>query len=268
MAENYLSTGDFANLCKVNKQTIIYYDQIGLLTPVYRNDKGYRFYSLRQLELFNVIYLLKELGMSLQEIKNYMEEKSPELFYSLMTRQKEKVRQKQRLLEQLERRMEIKLELLEEAATVEVGHILFQQLPESYLYLSSTIKDVTDEEFAKLVTQFINELHQQDLDTGFQIGGLTKREQLIVKDYTNYSYLYIKQPQQQEPYLKIAAGMYAIAYHVGTEDTISDTYEQLLTEITQQNYDIGDYVMEEYIYDGVVKNNEEDYITKIVVQLK
>lgn len=68
MSEKYLTNGEFAKLCKVNKQTVIYYDQMTLLTPAYRNEKGYRYYSFRQLELFNVIHLLKELGMSLEEI--------------------------------------------------------------------------------------------------------------------------------------------------------------------------------------------------------
>ncbi|MEI2356345.1 MerR family DNA-binding transcriptional regulator, partial [Mesobacillus zeae] len=65
----YLTTGEFAKLCKVNKQTLFYYDQIGLLSPILKDEKGYRFYSIRQLELFIVIGLLKDFGMSLNDIQ-------------------------------------------------------------------------------------------------------------------------------------------------------------------------------------------------------
>ncbi|WP_342670988.1 MerR family transcriptional regulator [Peribacillus loiseleuriae] len=198
MSEKYLTTGKFAKLCKVNKQTVIYYDQIGLLTPTYRNKKGYRFYSFRQLELFNVIHLLKELGMSLEEIQSYMEKKSPELFYSLMIKQKEKVRMKKRALDNLEKMMDVKISLLEEAEETDFHQISFLYFPENILYLSLNIKDITDEEFAKVVTQFINELNAMGLDTGFQIGGMTLREQVLEGEYTNYSYLYMEQLKRKK----------------------------------------------------------------------
>ncbi|MCH7322144.1 MerR family transcriptional regulator [Solibacillus sp. MA9] len=270
MSEKLLTTGEFAKLCKINKQTVIYYDQIGLLTPTYRNEKGYRYYSFRQLELFNVIHLLKELGMSLEEIQSYMEKKSPELFYSLMMQQKEKVRMKRRELENLEKMMDVKISLLEEAEEIDFHQISIQYLPGNLLYLSQNIKDITDEEFAKVVTQFINELNAIGLDTGFQIGGMTLREQVLEGEYTNYSYLYMEQLKQKksQTYFNSAPGLYAIGYHLGKEENIHLTYKRLLSEIQRQNYEIGDYVMEEYIYDGVVKNSEEHYITKIRVHLK
>lgn len=269
MVEKYLTTGDFSKLCKVNKQTIIYYDQVGLLRPTYRNHKGYRFYSFRQLELFNVIYLLKELGMSLEEIKSYMEQKSPELFHSLMIKQKEKIQMKKRILDKLEMMMDVKVNLLEDARKIDFQQISFQSLPETFLYLSSNIKDITDDDFAKVVTEFISELNEQNLDTGFQIGGMTLREQVLTGEYTNYSYLYMKQPKQKksQSYFKTTTGMHAIGYHVGTEDTIDFTYERLFSEIHSNEYKIGDYIMEEYIYDGLVKKSEDDYITKILVHL-
>lgn len=87
----YVTTGEFAKLCKVNKQTIFYYDQIGILSPVMKNEKGYRYYSIHQLELFFVIDLLKDLGMSLNDIQQYMQNKSPESFLSIMYRKKRRL---------------------------------------------------------------------------------------------------------------------------------------------------------------------------------
>lgn len=270
MSEKFLTTGEFAKLCKINKQTLIYYDKVGLLTPSYRNEKGYRYYSFRHLELFNVIHLLKELGMSLEEIQSYMEKKSPELFHSLMMKQKEKIQMKKKALDNLEKMMDVKISILEEAERIDFHQIIFQPFSEGIVYLSPNIKDVTDEEFAKVVTQFINELNEMELDTGFQIGGMTLREQVLEGEYTNYSYLYMEQLKRKknQQYFITAPGMYAIGYHLGKEENIHLTYEHLFSEIQRRNYEIGDYVMEEYIYDGVVKDSEESYITKIRVHLK
>ncbi|AEN88454.1 Multidrug-efflux transporter 2 regulator [Priestia megaterium WSH-002] len=31
--EKYFTTGEFANLCRIKKQTLFHYDEIGLLSP-------------------------------------------------------------------------------------------------------------------------------------------------------------------------------------------------------------------------------------------
>src|SRR5699024_5561174 len=67
--QKLFTSGEFAFLCGVKKQTLFHYDDIGLLTPEYKNNKGYRYYSVQQAEIFSVIQMLKEIGMSLTEIK-------------------------------------------------------------------------------------------------------------------------------------------------------------------------------------------------------
>jgi len=67
-----LKTKQFANLCSTTKRTIIYYDEIGLLKPFARMDNDYRFYKKDQVLDYQKIYLLKNFGMSLAEIKKYL----------------------------------------------------------------------------------------------------------------------------------------------------------------------------------------------------
>ena len=66
----YLTTGEFAKICGVNKQTLFHYDQIGILCPEIMGDNGYRYYSYLQLDTYNTIAMLKELDMPLSEIMN------------------------------------------------------------------------------------------------------------------------------------------------------------------------------------------------------
>ena len=71
--KNFLySTKEFADLCDVNKQTLYHYDAIGLLKPKYVCENSYRKYSFEQYQDFLLISCLKEAGMSLQEIKDYL----------------------------------------------------------------------------------------------------------------------------------------------------------------------------------------------------
>lgn len=66
------STGEFARLCGVKKQTLFHYDHIGLLKPAEVDSKGFRFYAHGQYEDFLMISCLKEAGMSLAQIGDYL----------------------------------------------------------------------------------------------------------------------------------------------------------------------------------------------------
>ncbi len=265
----YLTTGEFAKLCKVNKQTLFYYDQIGLLSPLLKNEKGYRYYSINQIELFYVIDLLKDLGTSLHDIKQYTQNKSPESFLTLMYQKKEEIMKKRQEIEMKEKLIQTKIAIMEEASQLNFHQITLEHLPEATLYLSRNIENITDEEFVKVITEFIDELNEAQLDTGYPIGGITKREQVLKGEFSRYSYLYIEQPHPKEgyPYFQAVKGDFLIGYHIGDDKTIHNTYKRLFSEMERLDLVLGDYVFEEYIYDTVVKNHKEQYVTKIMVQV-
>ncbi|MFZ7945880.1 MerR family transcriptional regulator [Neobacillus sp. 19] len=253
----------------MNKQTLFYYDQIGLLSPVWKNEKGYRYYSIRQIELFFVIDLLKDLGMSLNDIQQYMQNKSPERFLSLMYQKKEEIVKIRQEMEMKEKMIEAKVALMEEAAQLDFQQMTLEQLPEVTLYISRNIENVTDDEFVEVLSDFINELNVSQLDTGYPIGVISKREHVLKGEFTNYSYLYIEQPHPKEgyPYFKSVKGDFLIGYHIGDEKTIHKTYKRLFSEMDRLHLALGDYVFEEYIYDTVVMNHKEHYVTKIMIQV-
>ncbi len=67
---------DFSNKTGVSIQTLRYYDQIELFQPSYIDFyTGYRYYEDDQIYLLEQINQLKEIELSLEEIKNYMKTK-------------------------------------------------------------------------------------------------------------------------------------------------------------------------------------------------
>lgn len=64
--------GEMAEMHHISKQTLIYYDKIGLFRPMEVDPAtGYRYYYLDQSEDLDIIVFLKSLGMKLKEIKAY-----------------------------------------------------------------------------------------------------------------------------------------------------------------------------------------------------
>lgn len=70
-----IKIGDFSKLSMVSIKTLRYYDEMGLLKPVNADQfTGYRYYSASQLPRLNRILALKDLGFSLEQIAQVLNE--------------------------------------------------------------------------------------------------------------------------------------------------------------------------------------------------
>ena len=68
-----LDTGKFSRMARVSKRTLRYYDSIDLFKPERVDpDTGIRYYSAKQFADLNRILALKELGMSLDQIRRML----------------------------------------------------------------------------------------------------------------------------------------------------------------------------------------------------
>src|SRR5688572_27627844 len=67
--------GDFSRICRVPVSALRYYADIGLLHPAQIDSfTGFRYYSLDQLPRLNRILALKDLGLSLTQIQQILNE--------------------------------------------------------------------------------------------------------------------------------------------------------------------------------------------------
>lgn len=61
--------GDFSRVARVSSRLLRYYDEIGLFVPARIDEAtGYRYYSAAQLPRLNRILVLRELGLTLEQI--------------------------------------------------------------------------------------------------------------------------------------------------------------------------------------------------------
>ena len=70
-----LKIGDFSKLGEVSIKALHHYDRLGLLKPIQIDkNSGYRYYSATQLSQLNRILALKDLGFSLEQIRQLLDE--------------------------------------------------------------------------------------------------------------------------------------------------------------------------------------------------
>lgn len=64
-----LSISEMAQIHDISRQTLIYYDKIGLFRPESVDENGYRYYNSMQIPLLREICFLKSIGIKLEDIK-------------------------------------------------------------------------------------------------------------------------------------------------------------------------------------------------------
>ncbi|WP_164821835.1 MerR family transcriptional regulator, partial [Paenibacillus koleovorans] len=64
---------EIANICNISVHTIRFYDKEGLLPFITRNSTGNRQFSEADLEVIKLICCLKNTGMQVKEIKQYID---------------------------------------------------------------------------------------------------------------------------------------------------------------------------------------------------
>lgn len=74
-----LRSGQFARLCRTTKDTLRHYEDIGLLSPAFIAENGYKNYLPDQVMDFMLISSLRDAGCSLADIKRFLEGDKGEL---------------------------------------------------------------------------------------------------------------------------------------------------------------------------------------------
>lgn len=70
------TTGEFAKMHQINNRTLHYYDNIGLFSPAFRGENGYRYYTYLQSPNLEMLLAMRELNMSIEEISIYIDNPS------------------------------------------------------------------------------------------------------------------------------------------------------------------------------------------------
>ena len=102
--KRYWKIGDLAKLTGLTVRTLRFYDQIGLFSSSGQTESGHRLYSESDLSRLHQILSLKELGLSLEEVRTVLTggQISPlEIVNLQIDRIKEQIKLQQKLLDQL-----------------------------------------------------------------------------------------------------------------------------------------------------------------------
>ena len=266
-----IKTGDFAKLCTTNKRTLFHYDEIGLFSPAYTDERGYRFYSESQCDVFFTISCLREIGMPLKEIKKYIDQRNPAALKQLLEEQYQKVRAEQERLKRIEQVIETKLSLVRLSELPEVSKddqtVRLEQTPEEYLVISPCLDTDDHDTIIHAICDHIGYCNHNHLNAGHPYGAMVSTESLMHEKWDTYAHFFtkvLKKPQGHPFHIK-PAGTYAVTYLKGDYYHASDAYRRLLSYIQEHHYKPGEFSYKEAVLDEIAVETEADYITKLSI---
>ncbi len=123
------TTGELAKLCGVTVRTVQYYDTRGILVPSELTEGGRRLYSEDDVKRMRLICFLRELGLSIEAIRQLLSEKDPGSVISLLLGQQEETLKNEigERQEKLQKLLELKsaLKSVREFSLESIGDIAY-----------------------------------------------------------------------------------------------------------------------------------------------
>lgn len=265
--EKTFSTGEFAKLLEVNKDTLLYYDKIDLFKPAGTFDNGYRYYTLDQFDQFVAIQSLRAVELPIKELKTYFDAPNIQNLQQLAMEQQEKAAREIQKLQDIQFFLERTVTLTKEMEEASFGNVLMKQLPaEAVVYSDEKIDwSLSIEELYERSTPFLKKLGVRSTAA---YGIVYSKEDFLNKEYGGVSYLFCR---LDYPSAKMrTAGHYAIIYYQGPYDEISqnEIYSTLLAYLEQEQLALDGDIYEEYLLHSIAAKEEKEYITKISVKVK
>ncbi len=118
MSAKTFTVSQVSRMAHVTVRALHHYDEIGLLVPSQRTEKGYRQYTEGDVQRLHQILLFKELGFSLEAIAEVIDESPAERRAALLT-QRAKLQGEQRKTDAVLRAIETAIHALEGDETMD-----------------------------------------------------------------------------------------------------------------------------------------------------
>lgn len=262
-----LSIGQFAQLCRTTKDTLIHYDNIDLLPPRYCSAKNHRYYSPSQYCNFFIIQLLRDLGISLNEIKKIVTCRSlSDLSYQLKEIEKN--------LKQKLTYLEYSISMVENMQKLFCNeHFITHQKPAIFTYPNSRNLFVSPIRPKILSCQDILSFRQEHIDQciknsifPFPMGCIISQKNLPLQNSKTFLFSSLHNDHPNNRTFVRSAGKYAAILHKGSFDTINTSIILLTNFISEQLHYTSENIYITF-YDNIfLKQYSPCYLIEIAIK--
>ncbi len=264
--------GEVAGMFRVSMGTLRHYEQAGLLQPEYTDPQtGYRYYSVRQFEVLNTIRYLRVLEFSLSQIREFLQNRDAAVMEEKLLQQQTLIAEKKRELEKIEKRIQHRLEVLQDArdsvldeihlcTKKEKKMVLMQDTlhPNTYLDLELPIRRLVENQKDSLV--FLG-----------KIGVGISQTSLLAGKYDVYDLVFLLLDEEdtcEGEIYRQPAGTYVTVRFCGGHREAPDYYKKLLEYCKINCLEVSGFSQEITLIDDGMTKDTSQFVTEICIPIQ
>jgi DNA-binding transcriptional MerR regulator len=271
--KEFYSVGEVSKICNISKKTLRFYDKIGIISPDrVSQENNYRFYNRKTLLSVPIIKYYKQMGFRLEEMRAFLDGSTYEMLAKTF-------RQKIDDLKDMES------EIFKMYTSVKDWYDL---IIEAEMVIENDVRDVS--------VKYIDSMNLCYLDQDFEYNYM---ESIINIDWTNYvesmgnevtGPVLIYFPSFRDhmegkakrvrllqktildspsDHITGYGGFMAVScYHIGTHETINETYQKICDWVEKHGYLCEEGSYERYVTDYWTTRKEDQFVTEVIIRIK
>lgn len=270
--EKYYTIGEVSKICNISTKALRFYDKIGLISPdMVSEENKYRYYTRKTLLSVPIIKYYKQMGFKLDEMQEVLEGDTYSVFEKHFRHKLDELQELEKQVFQSYTSVKDWYELIKEAGQIIENNVT--EVAVKYLDASDYIFFEQDFEYNFMesiinieFTNFIESIHNAitgpviinfpSLDE--RMNGTCKRIRVVQKSIC---------PTTEEHTLRVGGHMVASCYHIGTHESLGDTYTKIIEWADCHGYRCDSASFERYVTDYWTTKNADQHVTEILIKV-
>ena len=262
------TAGEMAQLHGVSKQTLIFYDKAGVFSPALRDESnGYRYYAPEQLEMLDHILMLKESGMSLKEIRDFLALPKPDGALDALRCQRAVLMARQKQLAAASERLDRKIARLEGLQNCHGHGVTFVELPPQPMATLAVPAPGAPMDADLALKRLLRQVMDAHMPFDYQMGTRVGLDAMTDDAWTRVCEVFfpLAKPCRAAGCRIRPAGRFARALHTGAYANVGQTYSQMLSAIAAEGLHASDASYETCLLDSMLVRSAAEYLTEVLI---
>ncbi|KNF08634.1 transcriptional regulator of multidrug-efflux transporter, MerR familiy [Gottschalkia purinilytica] len=265
--------GEMARLHNISSQTLRYYDKIGLFKPAYIDENNnYRYYGIEQFAYLDSILFLKELGMPLEDIRQYFENRNLNTVIDILEENEERIKNQIEILNVRLNSIQNKVKLIKKYKNINnFGKCRLKRFSKRKMVKLDFKNSRDNIAFEYTIKKLSNLLKDELCLFNGLISVILGKEELMTNNYGYWkgvSLLFEEDISEVKEFSIIPEGEFATIVFNGPYENGEEHYHNLINWIKENSLEIlGDGLIVT-ITDASFSGVEDEYITEIQIPVK
>lgn len=252
--KNYFSIQQAAKLTNLTSETLRHYDRIDLVKPSFVDDvTQYRYYSEQELIRLRTVSLLKQMGLSLKEIRNILRQDDLATIVSLLKQAEQKADEKIAQLQYAKSKIKLaytdyEMKLSETVLPVKPLETSTRYLPARTILVSDSLEYPTLRNLWNYHSNFYRQLDESRRHL-FQF---EDRAGMLTKGGRTFLFaVCLKYPVDDDSLIVLPAGVYLCGNC--TEDNREVALEKMLLDAESDYGIVPQFIVQDIIVTGILQ---------------